>query len=342
MKIYLTIQILISQKARKGNSILDYYISSSSPPVSPTAQIQEEDSKDLYVAEEQLSSEKIIERLQETVVLVDKLREKDLLETRLKEVRDLEEKLQEVDEMAEKLQEVIEEELGKEEVDGLREEAKREEEMEQEVQTQAKVVTKMVVKKSVQRFEREEDEVDELEEQIKEVFLKGLIPEEEEEEEEEVKVEVKQVSYIEEQDGGQLDAGLRKKLQQIEKEWMEELEEKSGSSDVAVTTPVVTYQMEEHGTKKKVTIVEEGGLMSEEVEDVQLKERVRKEGTWSRTETVEEITGRKLETSYQLEDPSRLDVWFLLFDRPPYKAVVKPPGKLFQLKTPLILQHRCS
>lgn len=294
------------------------------------------------MAEEQLSSEKIIERLQETVALVDKLREKDLLETRLEEVKDLEERLQEVDEMAEKLQEVIEEDLGKEEVDRLKEEAKQEEEMEQEVQTQAKFVTEMVVKKSVQRFEREEDEVDELEEQIKKVFLKDLIPEEELKEEEEVKVEVKQLSYIEEQDGSQLDAGLREKLRQIEKEWKEELEQKSGSSDMAVTTSVVAYEIEERRTKKRVTIVEEGGLMSEEVEDVQLKERVRKEGTWSQTETVEEITGRKVETSYQLEDPSHLDVWFLLFDRPPYKAVVKPPGKLFQLKTPLIFQHHCS
>lgn len=167
-----------------------------------------------------------MERLQETVALVDMLQERDLLERKLQEVRDLEERLQDVDELAEKLQEVIEEELGKEEVEQLRREIKQEE----EIKLQAETLVNVVVKKSVQRFASEEGEgeVDELEEQIKEVFLKGLIPEEEKKEE----VEVKRVRFLVEEEGIQLHEGSKEKLRQMEEEWKKELEEKSGSTAV--------------------------------------------------------------------------------------------------------------
>lgn len=287
----------------------------------------------MYVAEQQLTSEEIIESLQETATLVDKLRERDILERRLREVRDLEERLQEVDEMAERLQEVIEEELGKEEVDQLREEKG---DLEQEVQIQHESMTEMVLKKSAQRIDTKEDE---LEDEIKRVFLKGLLPDEEE-------VEVKQVSEKEVKDRSLLDDGLREKLCEIEKEWKNEVEEKSGSSDVAGTTSVVAYQKVERRTKKRVTIVDERGLGCEEMDDLQLQavvmseERLVKEGTWRQTEIVEDITERGVTDRLQPEDPSQVaekDVWFILFDCPPYKAVFIPPGKVFQLETSLIL-----
>lgn len=285
----------------------------------------------MYVAEQQLTSEEIIESLQETATLVDKLRERDILERRLREVRDLEERLQEVDEMAERLQEVIEEELGKEEVDQLREE---EGDLEREVRIQAESTTETVLKKSAQRIETKEDEVDELEDQIKQVFLKGLLPEEEE-------VEVKQVSEKEVKDRSLLDDDLREKQCEIEKEWKNEVEEESGSSDVAGSTSVAAYQKVERRTQKRVTIVEERGLGCEEMADVQLQavvmseERLVKEGTWR-----QDITERGVTDRLQPEDPSQVaekDVWFILFDCPPYKAVFMPPGKVFQLETSLIL-----
>lgn len=282
----------------------------------------------MHVAEQELTNEEIIERLQEKVILVDKLREVEILERKLREVRDLEERLQEVDEMAEKLQEVIEDELGKEEVDKLREELR---DLEQEGQIQVEGIKETAVKKSVRRIEAKEDEVDELEEQIKHVFLKGLLPEEEE----------AKVSEKETTDETLLDESLREKLRQIEKEWQDEVEEKlkSGSSDVASGTSVMAYQKVEHRTKKRVTIVEERGQKREEMEDVQVQagamseERLAKEGTWRMTEILEEVTERKVTEGLQAEEASQAadeDVWFIFFDRPPYKAVFQPPGTVYQ------------
>lgn len=276
----------------------------------------------MYVAEEQLTNQEIIERLQETVTLVDKLQEMENLERRLREVRDLEERLQEVDEMAEKIQEVIEEELGKEQVDQLRKELG-------DLEQQAEAVTEMVLKKSVRKIKIKEDEVDELEDEIKQVFLKGLLPEEEE-------VEVEQVSKKEGTDG--FSDSLRE--EKIGNEMTNEVEEKSDSSDVAGTMSVVAYQKVERRTKKRVTIVEERGLRQKEKEDVQLQTVVMSEGTMRQAGTVGDITERELTERLQPEDPSQVadeDVWFILFDRPPYKAVFKPLGKVFLIKTALLL-----
>ncbi|XP_071325089.1 uncharacterized protein [Trachinotus anak] len=285
-------------------------------PFSPLAQLQVQE-KD----EQELTSEEVINRLQESVTLVDKLIEAEVLERRLREVRDLEERLQEVDEMAERLQEVIEEELGKEEVDKLREE--EEQELEREKQMQVESRTEKVVKKSVRMMgTKEEDEGDELEEQIKQVFLKGLLPEEEE-------VEVKQEGEKE-----VTDESLLEKLLQIEKEWQNEVEERLGSPDVIGTTPVVAVQRVERRTKKRVTIVDERGQQLGDADDMQVpagvisEERLEKQEIWRKTELLEERTETEVTERLQAEDQSQVedkDVGFIISDRPPYKAVFKPP-----------------
>lgn len=173
--------------------------------VSPIDPFQDED-KNILVSEKPETIE-VIEKLQETVALVDMLGERDDLERRLREVRDLEERLQEVDEMAEILQEVLEEGLGKESVDQL----KGEEDEESRLQRQAVVITEMVIKRAVQTTEMKEDEVDELEDEIKRVFFKGLLPKEEE-------VEANQEGRDEAADSSLLDDDLRKMLYQIETE----------------------------------------------------------------------------------------------------------------------------
>eukprot|EP00066_Takifugu_rubripes_P014794 XP_011604060.1 PREDICTED: uncharacterized protein LOC101066037 isoform X4 [Takifugu rubripes] len=169
-----------------------------------TSPFQDEDEN--IVVSETPETIEVIEKLQETVGLVDMLGERDDLERRLREVRDLEERLQEVDEMAEILQEVLEEGLGKESVDQL----KGEEDEESGLQRQAVVITEMVIKRAVQTVEMKEDEVDELEDEIKKVFFKGLLPEEEE-------VEASQEGRDEAADSSLLEDDL-KMLYQIETE----------------------------------------------------------------------------------------------------------------------------
>nr|XP_046256671.1 uncharacterized protein LOC124065372 isoform X14 [Scatophagus argus] len=269
-------------------------------------QVKQEDEQGMYVAEQELTSEEVIGRTQEGMISVDKLTERELLEKRLRDVRDLEEILQEVDEMAERLQEVIEEELGEEEVAKLRAEEGD--------------LTRKVLKKSVSRTETREGEVDELEEEIKRVFLKGLLPEEEE-------LKVRQESEQEVTGESLLDDSLRENPRQVEKEWQNEVE-KSGSSEFANTTSVVAYQKVERRTKKRVTIVEETGQSQEEMDGVQVPERLEKQGTWRKIEIQEEVTEREVAERLQPEDPSQVadeDDWFMLFDRPLYKDVFKPP-----------------
>ncbi|XP_022617645.1 uncharacterized protein LOC111234028 isoform X1 [Seriola dumerili] len=290
-------------------------------PFSPLAQLQLQEKE-----EQELTTEEVIDRLQESVTLVDKLIEAEVLERRLREVRDLEERLQEMDEVAERLQEVIEDELGKEEVDKLREEEERELEREKQMHMEGRTVR--VGKKFVRMIEtKEEDEVDELEEQIKQVFLKGLLPEEEE-------VEVKQESEKEVTAETLLDDSLREKLCQIEKEWQNEVEEKLGSPEIAGTTSIVTVQRVERRTKKRVTIVDERGQQLGDVDDMQEQadvisdERLEKQEIWRKTDVLVERTLREVTKELQAEGQSQVedkDVWFIVFDRPPYKAVSKPP-----------------
>lgn len=261
--------------------------------VSIVAPFQDED-KNIFVAEKQETTEEVIEKLQETVALVNMLRERDDLERSLREVRDLEERLQEVDERAERLQEVLEEELGKEVVDQL---------IKKSDLRQAVVITEMFKKRAAK--ELEEEQVDELKDEIKRVFLKGLLPEDEE-------VGAHQESRDEVTENSVLDGDLRKMMFQIETEGNGEVEDRTGSLDLDKMAPAIVYQKVEQMTKTG-TIVEtpevtfEGGG--------QMQERLGEREVF--TERLQPVDSSQADT----------DVWFILFDSSPHKAVFKPPGK---------------
>lgn len=289
---------------------------------SPPAQLHVLEKED-----QELTREEVIGSIQESVTFVDKLTEVDDLERRLREVRDLEERLQEVDEMAERIQEVIEEELGKEEVEKLREETEQEWEMKKQMLVEGTTVK--VVKKSVRIMETKE-EGDELEEQIKQVFLKGLLPEEEE-------VEVKQQREIEVTDQSVLDDSLRVRLRQMEKEWQSEVEEKLGSPEAAGSTYAVKVQKVERRSKKRVTIAEESEQIFGDADDMQeqaavIQERLEKQDMWRKTDVLVERTLRDATLELQAGDQPQvedMDIWYKLFDRLPYKAVFIPPGTVY-------------
>ncbi|MEQ2157296.1 hypothetical protein GOODEAATRI_000379, partial [Goodea atripinnis] len=227
------------------------------------------------VAEQEETTEQVIESLHKSVALIDALAEIEDLEEKLRKVRDLEERLQEAGEVTERIQRVIEEELGQEEVERLRAE---EGDLEQ-----------VVLQKFLKRMETDKDDVDELEEEIKQVFLKGLVPEEENE-------------------LNQLDNSLRVKLREIEKEWQEEIREKFVSAGVSGTTSVVTLQKVEHWGGKRAMIVDETG------ESGQMLEK----------QTQREFTERlHYGTPAQVEYE---DEWYTLLYRPPHQAVFIPSG----------------
>lgn len=283
--------------------------------------------------EQEETKEEVIERLQEVMILVDALREVEVLEERLREVKVLEERLQEVDEVAERIQEAIEEELGKEEVVKIR----------QEEVEQIKDLVETVVEETRKEMETSEDvEVDELEEQIKQVFLKGLLPEEAQEE----RVQQQESETVVIDEGLNDDEGLRERLHQIEREWQKEVEErfKSLSPDSTGTSSVVEIQKVEWRTKGRVTIVEEswehqGEMKGEQVTGLVTEERLPTEEIWSKIEVVEERTEREVileehrgeemvEVNMQRSLLDDKDVLFVFLDRSPYKAVFKPPGKV--------------
>lgn len=238
--MFLHVSVCVSTKKRNSaqfdfscKSFSFFHISFSFvlPSVSSVDIFQlQEENQGVSVGEQEVTTKKVIKRLQKKVTLVDNLQEDEVLKDRLREVRDLEERLQEVDEMAERLQTVIEEELGKEEVKKL-----IEEEGNWEREQQFRSETKVVVTKYVRTVETEEE--DELEEQIKQVFLKDLLSDEEEEEREK-----------EEPQEGQLDESLREKLRKMEQEWQEEV------SEVGGTASLEGYQVVERKTKK-VTLI---------------------------------------------------------------------------------------
>lgn len=263
--------------------------------VSVVASFQDED-KNIFVAEKQETTEEVIEKLQETVALVDMLRERDDLERSLREVRDLEEILQEADGRAERLQEVLEEELGKEVVDQLIEVEDKESELRQAV-----VITEMVTKRAVKQLE--EEQVDELEEDIKKVFLKDLLPEDED-------VGAHQESREEVTENSLSNDDLRQVAYQIEAEGKSEVEDRTASLDLERIAPAIVYQRVEQVTKKTVTIVEKPEVMFEGDGEMQqrLEERV------AFTEGLQPVDPLKADT----------DVWFKFFDPSLYKAVFKP------------------
>lgn len=266
--------------------------------VSVLAPFQDED-KNIVVAEKQGTTEEVIEKLRETVALADMLRERDDLERSLREVRDLEERLQEVDERAERLQEVLEEELGKDVVDQLMEVQDKKSDLRQAV-----IITEMVEKRAVKQLE--EEEVDELEDEIKRVFFKGLLPEDEE-------VSTPQESRDEVTENSLLDGDLRKMMYQIETEGSGEVEDRTGSLDLDRMAPAIVYHKMEQMTKKRVTIVETPEVMFEG--DGQMRERLGERGAF--TERLQPVDSSQSDT----------DGWFILLDSSPYKAVFKPPGK---------------
>lgn len=341
-------------------------------PVSTTE--GEEEEQVISVKEQQMITEEMIGRMRETVMLVDAFTEKEILEGRLRDVRDLEERLQEIDEIAGRIQHAVEEELGEEEVEKLKQE---ERDMEQKQLIQAKGVTEMVVRKSVRRRvikEGEEGEVDELEEQIK--FLKDLLPEEEdivvkresekqvgkkvvetlregesnleqrqsiqsrgvtdmvvrksvrridtsEGEVDDLEEQIKQVTWEGEED---TDDSFREKLRGMEQEWQD--------ADVAGSAAVAGYKKVQRRTEKIVTIVQERGQQQKGMEDVQgqsgvaSEEMLVREELWRKTEMVEERPQREVTEKEGLSQARVDDVWFILLDQPPHKAGFKTPGKV--------------
>ncbi|XP_061808970.1 uncharacterized protein [Nerophis lumbriciformis] len=275
--------------------------------------IQVKDEQTESFTEQELTDEELKERLQSMVMMVDKLEEMEDLERRLRKVRDLEERLQEVDEMADRIQEVIEEELGEDEVAKLKEE---------ELQKESETITRTVLKNSVMmvRKSKEGEEVDELEEQIKEVFLKGLSPEVDE-----TRIESKNKA----KDDSLFDENLRERLRLIEHEWQNEVGKKISSPQL-ISSSEVAYHMVER-TKKRVAFVDQRmQQQSDAVKAAQTKLIAEQKLDEIRLKTIIKEEKAKMVTERpEFKDTSQLveerDIWVMLFDRPPYTAIVKPP-----------------
>lgn len=290
--------------------------------VTPLDQLQLQDQ------DEQEAESDVIVRLQETVTLVDKLIEADALDKRLRDVRDLEERLQEVDDIAGRLQEVIEQELGKDEMEKLIEEEQREDEEDIKKGKQMVVEgkTKTIVSRSVKTIGIEkEDEVDELEEQIKQVFLKDLISDGE-------GLEVKSKTEV----------TSKTKLEYSLRNEEEGEPEKTGSAGVMGPALAVTHQKVVHRTTKRVTNVGERPQNQEYEEEEQLQSMVIAE----KMITIQELQEDRAEGE-DVQRHTDEDVWFILLDRLPYKAAFQPPGNAHRCVTtttttavkPVVLQQ---
>ncbi|XP_077430721.1 uncharacterized protein LOC144057263 isoform X3 [Vanacampus margaritifer] len=270
------------------------------------AQLDVNEEAAMSLQEQELTDEEVIERLEEMVMVVEKLEEMEDLERRLRKVRDLEERLQEVEEMSDRIQEVIEEELGEQEVTKL---------MEEELQKESKAITRTVLKNAVMIVKNmnEDEEKDELEEQIKEVFLKGLLPEEDDTEKG--------------RDENLFDYSLREKLRQIEEEWKDEVEEKLNFQPVSSSSQV-SYQSEVR-TKKRVAFVDQRPQRLDAMEDTILKiisEKTCQDSEIGlKTEILEERADREVGDIENGSSPNKdKDMWSVLFDRPPYTPIIKP------------------
>ncbi|XP_061531099.1 uncharacterized protein LOC133401760 isoform X4 [Phycodurus eques] len=268
------------------------------------AKLQVKDEETVCVKEQELTDEEVIEWLEEMVMTVNKLEEMEDIERRLRKIRDLEERLQEVEEMSEMIQEVIEEELGEQEVAILKEE---------ELQKESKAITRTVLKNSVMIVKHINggDVKDELEEQIKEVFLKGLLPEED---------EAKKDEHL-------FDYSLREKLRQIEDEWKDDVEEKLNFPPLSTSSQVSSKTVVR--TKKRVAFMDQRPQRLDAMEDALL--RIISEKTSQnaeiglKTEMLEKTAERKVS---EVEDGFSLDkdkdTWSTLFDGPPYVPIIKP------------------
>uniref|UniRef100_A0A3P8V984 Protein 4.1 n=1 Tax=Cynoglossus semilaevis TaxID=244447 RepID=A0A3P8V984_CYNSE len=269
--------------------------------ITPLDQLQLQDQ------DEQEAESDVIVRLQETVTLVDKLIEADALDKRLRDVRDLEERLQEVDDIAGRLQEVIEQELGKDEMEKLIEEEQREDEEDIKKGKQMVVEgkTKTIVSRSVKTIGIEkEDEVDELEEQIKQVFLKGLLPEDEGH-------EVKGQHEREVTNKTQIEEGVRLPISYKENKWQYEEfgsagvigteEDINKGKQVLVegkTQMIVNRSIKTFGIEKEDEVAE----LEEQIKQVFLKDLI-SDGEGLEVKSKTEVTSKtKLEYSLRNEE----------------------------------------
>ncbi|XP_008294726.1 titin-like isoform X4 [Stegastes partitus] len=274
-------------------------------PFSPVAQFQlQKEEQVMSGAEQELTTKEVTESMQETVILADKLNEAVVLEGKLKEVRNLEERLEVMDEMAVRLQAAIEKELGKEEVEKL-----RQEERELEQQKQTKRVTQTVVRTSVRKIGTEEEgEVDELEDQIKEVFLKGLLDEGEEEGDVEQEQQTKRVTQTvvrtsvrkigtEEGTGDELKDQLKgvllKGLLDEEEEEGEKLRQEEGDVEQEQQTKRVTQTVVRKSVRKIGTEEGAGDELKDQLKGVFLEGLLdeEEEGVVVRQEREQEVTG---------------------------------------------------
>ncbi|XP_077454872.1 uncharacterized protein LOC144073149 isoform X2 [Stigmatopora argus] len=272
-------------------------------------QPQVEDEEVLCFSEEESTEEEVIERLQEMAMIFDKLEEIEDLERRLKKVRDLEGRLQDVEEISDRIQEVIEEELGEEEVAKLKEE---------EILKESKAITRTVLKNSLMIVKKmdEGDDSDELAEQIKDVFLKDLLPEEDDSEK-------GKIEYL-------LDYSLREKLRQIEDEWKDEVEEKNSRSPVNASSLEAYQSMIK--SKKKVAFVDQTPERLEAMEQALLNIIVEKNLEFDKvpleTEMLRERARKEVKEVTKVENASPLDkdkdIWSVLFEGLPYTPFVKP------------------
>ncbi|XP_061674867.1 uncharacterized protein LOC133500331 isoform X9 [Syngnathoides biaculeatus] len=270
------------------------------------ALLQVKDEETVCVKEQQLTDEEVVERLEEMAVMVDKLEEMQDIERRLRKIRNLEERLQEVEDMSERIQGVIEEELGEQEVAILREE---------ELQKESKAITRTVLKNSVMIVNRMNgvNEKDELEEQIKEVFLKGLLPEEDDAE------KGKEENLF--------DYSLIEKICQIEDEWKDEVEEKL-NFPATITASLVSSKTVVR-TKKRVAFVDQRPQRLDAMEESLVRIISEKSSQNSEIGPKTEMLGKRAERKVaELEDGFSLDkardMWSTLFDRPAYVAIIKP------------------
>ncbi|XP_046884093.1 titin-like isoform X5 [Hypomesus transpacificus] len=285
--------------------------------------------------------EEVEERLREVLELEARLQEVDQLEGRIQEVLEVELRAKEAEEEKEG---VASEEEGKAEVVG---EEDQEEEGRVEIREQEEVVEPMdigeegekegeVLKepedtrqqredqsdKEVEKMDLGEDEEeveslkemvkteDELEEQIKEVFLKGLLPDGAQDEERQMLqgegtggISTCSVSEVK-----RVERRTRKRVTIVEESWRRQGEIEEGQWQ----TSKVEKQEEGVVVTNWVGVVEEGTLGQE----VNVEERYEEE--------------KSMDRSMPQAQRADEDDWFVLLDRPPYLAVPIPPASFEQ------------
>ncbi|KAG7273249.1 hypothetical protein CRUP_001345, partial [Coryphaenoides rupestris] len=297
-------------------------------------QTLEEDEVVEKVMKQTLEEVEVVEKLMEQTLEKDEVEEK-VMEQTLEEDEVVEQTLEE-DEVVEKVMEqtlvedeVVEQTLEEDEVvEKVMEQTLEEDEVEEKVMEQTLVEDEVVEKVMEQTLEEDEvvekvmeqtleedkvvdkklgaNEVDELEEEIKHVFFKGLLPEDAETEGRHPQGDTETTDECVKDEFG--------KTGQIEEEWQEEVEErlKSGSEDDTTRVRVSQRWVQKTVSvswQQQVETKLSGSLLEEEEE--------------MRGRTVERETRTTSGLTTLVEDQEE-DGWFRLFDRFPYKAVHKP------------------